>query len=177
MVNNWNNKILFIYTRIKASRHIPQTQMWWKRHSGLGRSMPNPNCSVFPNVSRMHPRSKYGNVPISRNRFFQLRGVEIPVQQGMMRYHTNEFRFLERSPVNRPFLECDCFIQAVHNEYEDLCINGKIYLSKGICSDLSFFVHTRDISGNFKVLAHVSFLRSRLSKRRENWTSYQLSFA
>lgn len=117
-------------------------------------------CSAFPNPNAlMYANIRLANVPISRNRYFQLRNIEIPIHPGEMRVHTNEFLYVDRISLQRPFLECNCNIKGYGDAHGNICIDGKVYLSKGLCSDMSFFVHTLSPSGNFNVLAHINFLR------------------
>jgi hypothetical protein len=101
-------------------------------------------CAAFPNAERAYSKgSKLATTPISDHKFFRSRDIEIPVKPGTVRVETNEFLYVSREPAQRPFLECDCSILGDQVGNENICVEGStIYLSKGMCADMSFFVHT-----------------------------------
>ena len=111
-------------------------------------------CFVFPDL----------NVPIpaqlSEHTFFREKNINILQKSGKKGSRLNQYEHLNREPVWKPMLECECEILQGNNvnENENVCVNGKIVnLSRGVGGDRSFFVHALTSSGSFKVVAHLYY--------------------
>lgn len=149
--------LVFMILYFVESKHVKPPGEWWKRYNAFGKNVPNPMCSAYPNAL-LRKRTSIARMPISRNQFFQSLGIDIPVRPGHMSIHPIEFRYFKRNPVWKLFLECDCNITE-NNQLENgnVCFDGIIHLSRGVCGDKSFFVYMPSSSLNFNVVAHISY--------------------
>ena len=124
---------------------------WWKETVHLlgEMFMSNPTCSARPNAG------KSINMKISDQEFFQTRNISIPVKQRRKGIRVNEYEHLITEPIWRIMLECDCERPNDING-NDICTNQKtVNLSKGVGGDQSFFIHSLNPSGSYKVVAHI----------------------
>lgn len=97
---------------------------------------------------------------ISSHEYFQLRSIEIPLEDGKTGDRQVEFRHRRVDSTWRKFVECNCEI--LHSDYQkarDICVDGKVVnLSRGVGGDKSFFVYRYDkASTSYNVVAHICF--------------------